>query len=484
MPINITNNDTWVMRQNIRNIRLKIELLDYKFRVVDQLQGNCTGGSLSINATSDVRRTVNINMVVTDSSFEVNPGGKVWLDKYIKVWIAVDNLITGEPNWINLGVYIINNPTRKYDPKTNTLSFQALDLMAKLTGLRNGYINGVPTIIPAGTTIREAMISAVTQFGGFDKYVIEEDNHKVPYELKFERAATVFDIIKTLRDLWPGYEVYFDVNGTFHYNWIPNGTNDPIQVDNTVFDQNVTSVEVTTLFDEVKNDIEVWGKSHNPSVFIENITVSGNTYSGTAEGLASIEPYVIMSFIPPSIVQNPQIKIGDFGTFPILNEDGSPAVLNLPAGTMYCIQVNEDKKSFLYLGSQQIYANIKDTNPDSPFYVNGPVGDIKYICTGGEYEKIWTDDLAMQRAEYELYLHDRLCDTVTLKSVPIYWLDVNAKVEYINEDVGLVNKKWNAKTNQYDLPSHFMIKSISTNLDSSATMLINMARVYPTYPFM
>lgn len=476
-----TNENYRVVKQNIRNIRLRIQLLNEKFQVVDNLEGNCTDGNVTINADSDIRRTCNITMVVTDASFEVNPGGKIWMDKYIKVFVGVDNLITGETNWINMGIYLINNPTRKYDASTNTLTFQALDLVSKLTGLRNGYINGVPTIIPAGESIREAMISTITQLGGFSNYVIADNPQKIPYELKFERASTVWDIIKTLRDISPNCQCYFDVNGVFHYDLITAYASDPVMVDNDIWDSNVTSVEVTTEFDYVKNDIEIWGKAHTPSVHIENVTVSGNTYSGDVTGLASIEEYVIMSFIPPYAVQNPQITLGSFGTFPILNEDGTPAEFTLPQGTLLAIQVNPGKKSFLYLGSTQIYANLKDTNPDSPFYVNGPVGDIKLVCTGGEYEKIWTDDLALQRAEYELYLHARLHDTITLKSVPVYWLDVNQKIEYINSNINLVPQKWNVQTQQYDLPSHFITKNIQMGLGPSATMTVKAMRFYPYF---
>lgn len=100
-----------------------------------------------------------------------------------------------------------------------------------------------------------------------------------------------------------------------------------------------------------------------------------------------------------------------------------------------------------------------------------------------EYEKIWTDDLAMQRAEYELYLHARLNDTITLKSVPVYWLDVNQKIEYVNKDINLVPQKWNVQTQQYDLPSHFITKNIQMGLGPGATMTVKAMRFYPLYPF-
>lgn len=483
MPLVVSNDEYRATKQSIRNLRIKINLLNFTFQTVDSLEGEAISGNITIDANADIRRTCTIEMVVTDSTFEVNPGSKIWMNKYIQVYAGIDNLITGETNWTNMGIYLINNPTRVYDTSTNTLSFQALDLMSKLTGIRNGYIEGVPTIIPVGSSIRDSMISVITQLGGFTKYIIEYNPQTVPIEIKVEREATVYDLLVKLRDISPNYEIFFDVNGVFHYQLIPSGKSDPILIDNDIWDSVVTQIETTTEFDQVKNVIEVWGHSHEPSVYVENVTASGSTYSGTAVGLTTLPEYAVIGFVPPSIISNPKLKINNLDEKPILNEDGSAAVIPKADGTYYCVQVNKGGNSFLFLGTQQIYATISETNPDSPFYINGSVGEIRYICTGGEYENIWTNDLALQRAEYELYLHARIMDTVTLNSLPVYWLDVNIKTEYVNEKVGLINQKWNAQTQSYDLPSHYIIKNVSMGLGHGDSMSVTMSRFYPLYPF-
>lgn len=481
----VTNDQFRVSQQNIRNLRLKIDLLNYEYKVVDQLEGWALNGSITINADSELRRTATINMVVTDSSFDVNPGGKIWMDKYLQIWIGIDDLVTGEPVWHNMGIYLLNSPTRTYDPSTNNLSFQALDLMSKLTGIRNGNIEGTPTIIPVGSSIREAMISCVDQLGGFKKYIIEDNPQKVPIEIKIEREGTVFDLIRELRDIVPNYEVFFDVNGVFHYQKIPSGKDDPILIDNNTWDGIVTGVEISTDFEYVKNSVEVWGHLHNPSVVVEEITVNGDTYVGKAIGLdpTSFTEYVVLGMVPPSIIQgNPKLKINDMAAMPIVNEDGTPAIFpQVGENIYYCLQVMEGGQKLLYLGEQQIFAKLEDTNPDSPFYVNGSVGRILKVFTGSEYDVIWTDDLALQRAKYELYLHDRLQDTITLKGLPLYYIDVNILIEYINQDIGIVPKKWNVRTQTYDLPSYFMIKSVTLGLDHTATMSVTACRYYPEY---
>lgn len=105
--------------------------------------------------------------------------------------------------------------------------------MSKLTGVRNGALPGVPTIIPQGSSVREAMIAAI-KLAGFTKYVVNECTNTdgsvqaVPYDIQVNQGGYVFDIIKQLRDILPNYQVYFDVNGVFHYDQIPSGDNDPV----------------------------------------------------------------------------------------------------------------------------------------------------------------------------------------------------------------------------------------------------------------
>ena len=76
----ITSNQFNTSLQNIQSRYIKLELLNYQFQTVDNIEGVCTGGSISIDANSDIRRTGSVELVITDSSFEVASGGKVWLE--------------------------------------------------------------------------------------------------------------------------------------------------------------------------------------------------------------------------------------------------------------------------------------------------------------------------------------------------------------------------------------------------------------------
>lgn len=107
-------------------------------------------------------------------------------------------------------------------------------------------------------------------------------------------------------------------------------------------------------------------------------------------------------------------------------------------------------------------------NPESPFTID-KIGERIKVCNSGDYEKIYTDELALQRAEYELYLGARLTDSISVECLLIPWLDVNQKVSYTAH---LASEK---------KPQQYMISSINYEL-GSGTMTVKMARFYPYYP--
>ena len=130
----------------------------------------------------------------------------------------------------------------------------------------------------------------------------------------------------------------------------------------------------------------------------------------------------------------------------------------------------DQEKYFQFMGEVTPYAQIKEENPDSPYYVGGSVGEIRQVLQGGDYDNIYTSDLAMERAKWELYRLCRLQDSVTLNCVPIYWLDVNWLVE-----ITLPNKYGIEEKELY------MIKSINIGSGLGSTQSITMARYYPYY---
>lgn len=256
-----------VSLQSNRVIHAKINVLDFDFNLVEEITGVVLdGSSYTIDATSDIRRTCSITIVVKDSTFDVKYGGKIWLDKYIQIFVGIeDNKNNREVVYSNIGLYLIDNPKQMYDATNNTLSINGVDLMSKMTGLRNGYLEGITYQIKANTNIRNAMISLVKDECGFNQYSIDLPHPTIttPADLSFGLGSTVYNIIAQLRDINSNYQTYFDTDGVFNFNRIPSGEHEQIMVNDEVWERVLISYSKETNFEEVKNYIEVFGKTQD-----------------------------------------------------------------------------------------------------------------------------------------------------------------------------------------------------------------------------
>lgn len=394
---------------------------------------------------------------------------KIKSDKYIRVWVGIMSLMSGNIEYINCGLYIIDAPSYQYDPSTHTLTLSLLDLMAKLTGVRNGYLEGIPVVLSAGENIRQTIIDTLA-LGGFTKYVVEEapSPGTIPNDLEFGQGSTIYNLLAGLRDIYPDYEIFFDVNGVFYYKPIPTGNNEPILVDNTLWNKIVTSEKTDVDFQNVKNVIEVYGRTHDPAHFSTETTVASNTITLTIDDVTEYTEGMIYGFTltnNPGYVA-PSLQINELTAYPIMMSDGTTtAEIVAESGEIYyCVEFKGTYWN--WLGHLQAYGYAEDDNAQSPFYVNGTVGQIRLPLYGGEYENCISDDLAQQRAEYELWLHTNMNNTLTLTCTPVPFLDVNILVEYTSQR--------NNQTNQY------IIKSINFGLASTDNMTITLMKFYPS----
>jgi len=366
-----------VIQQSNRDIFVRLSLLNYQLKKVDEIQGVTLSGSISEDATSDIRRTLSITLVVKDSSFLVSSDKKIWMDKYIKVEIGIKNIKTQKIVYWNKGFYMINQPSISYSPNDNTLSFTGVDLMAKMTGKRNGQLQ-LKTIITAGTPISTAIQTVVKNLGGFPNVVIQQSNNVTPYDITKEAGDTIYSLIDDLRNLFMDLEMFFDENGTFYYQRIPNKINDPIVLNfYELYRDLVLKVGTDWDFENVKNRIIVNGRQ-------------------------------------------------------------------LDNGT-------------------RITYTLNNTDANSPFNVNTNIGVIPLVVNN---EKIFTENQAITQAEYELFKHNNLCNSINLDIVPVYWLKSNQKIYYKNEDL--------------NIDGQYIINNLTIPLTYSETMSIQAYKIYPS----
>lgn len=127
------------------------------------------------------------------------------------------------------------------------------------------------------------------------------------------------------------------------------------------------------------------------------------------------------------------------------------------------LEVPDDEKHKEYV-EQFNCPNIVYTQYDSRFAIEN-IGIRVKTCKDDVYSYIYTDDLALQRAEYENYLSVRFSSQLELNLINIPWLDVNRKITYKSELTDLAT---------------YMIESISGS-NNSPTISVSATMFYPQY---
>ena len=565
--INITEQQYSIVKQPYRELYCKVNLLNYQFQVVDELSGVIIDDSWTISATSDIRRTGTLVIAPDDNNaYKIQAGSKIFLDKYVQVYIGIKDNHTDEIIYNNMGIYLINNPTHTFDSTTNKISLQLVDLMAKLTGLRNGYLEGYEYQLKEGQDVREIIIALLAE-AGFNNYSIEiddEDYKTIQYDMSIDGTGTVYDILKTINEnQYINYQMYFDVNGVFHFKRIPMSRQDTVMVDDDIWNYTYISHDVTTDYESVKNDIVVLGKTHTASQYSNDCTYDSthHAFVMSCAGIKREKNHMKLAFTTPANLEptDPNVQyyvnVNNYGYYP-LKTNLTNSIFSLQPDTYYVIKMqnfprydinisgatntttytlsqkiegvendsdilgafisitaksmNEamtqnivvtgynsetltlttsatlnstsaltNRLTYIYkavdrndaywqfMGTYQPRAEIKEENPQSPFYVDGSVGKIRIVLSGGDYDNISTSELAYQRAQYELYTRCRLNDSLTLTCLPIYWLDVNWLIS-IKLPTERVSKL-------------FTIKEITISSGVTGVQTINMMSFYDYY---
>ena len=388
--MNIDQREYNVTKQRGRIIHTKINILNFDFQIVGEVSGVVLdGSSYNIDATSDIRRTCNISLIPKDSTFDITYGGKIWMDKYVQVFIGIEDIThNNEVVYSNLGLYLINNPNQVYDATNNTITISGVDLMAKMTGMRNGYLEGITYQVPADSGIKQVMTSLIQDECGFNKYSIDQPSPTIltPYELSFGLGSTAYNILTQLRDINANYQTYFDQNGVFWFNPIPSGENEQVMVDDDIWNKVLISYKKSTDFESVKNRIEVFGKTQD----------DGHTPYGEAMEINPESPFYIGDQIEGTNRYENEIRIVLSGG----EYDNIYPLADYPSDDIPQPQYDEQVAQF--------------------------------------------NSLAQQRANYELYTRCRLQDQLELTCVPVYWLDVNWLI-----NITLPNKQGTEELQQY-----------------------------------
>ena len=529
--------------------KLRIEVLDQKQKIIGILYGT-VNGTMSINGESDVRRTASFVLQPTlTEKIKLTENSLLWLNKDIRIYAGLYNIRTKDYKYYPIGTYVYTDTSGTYDATTNSLTINCADYMKKLDGTKNGQLGPLTIIYPAYkeneatgevieyNIIRNAVIETLEKLARITNHRINDigeyrampeynENWKkyreeniytwntIPFDQEFSAGCSVLSILTTLRDLYPNYEMFFDMDtNTFICQLKPMCYEDDLFLDNDfiqkVFISENTTVDMTT----VRNICEVWGKIIETDFYSESCSYTNNTYTSNISGYDDnyYNGDVIALRIPTSNQANAKLNINHLGVIGIYNESTeSPIGANvLKPNNVYAFKIkkkrvnSEDVIQAYLLGQWQVHAMNVLTNgrksgefvtsfdgqryelyskeyfqkfyncervdmtiiPNSPYTVE-KLGEIPDVKIGGEYENITSDDLAADRAKWENWKTSRLTDNITITTALLPFLDVNKKVSYKRSDA--------------DREYQYVITSVSHDF-SAYTSTITMYRFYPLY---
>ena len=504
----ITQRDIELLTTRNRSVAIRLELLNKREQIIETLEGECINSQLSLASTSDVRRTCALTLYVKDASYIVSENARIWLDKYVRLSYGIWDMIAKDYRWYVLGQFMFASSDYAFTATEKTVSAPLVDLMAMFTQERGSAIGANQTIVPVGSNIRNAMVSVVTDLVGWHRHSVVdwvEGGGLVPFDQEFNIGVYPHEIIARLRDLYPGYETFFATDGTFTCQRIPTALSDEVILKAEIMDQLIThgGIKPRMNFADMKNVTEIWGMELEPDRYSDEVESVGSTYNVTIEDITVMDSGVSYGFtVPTYSVWGQKIQINALGAYPIYvkrtNPDGTEIddpvhEWELVAGIPYVFLYNDGK--FFLQGELNVHVVVMEVNvmpsdavkaehmakfdcrnigyivnPESPFAVDrADVGMVVQVMHGGDFEKIYSTELALDRAAYETWKTTRLVETTTIECLLVPWLEINHKIEFTSQITGK--------------PEQYLVKSATFDL-SRSTMTVECVRFWPYYPWL
>lgn len=374
--------------QRVRTLHIKLELLNQFDNVIDRIEGISTDGSINLSGNSAYRRTGSLSLVVKNKSLLPSPSSRIWFNRKIRVYVGLSGH-DDVAHWFNQGIFLIKKVDIDRSTNEHKMSLDLVDLMATVDGTFSGQLGIETELLAKGITISEAMRLTLSSLGkvSVDNIIVNGNNVLLPYDLEKDATSTVYDVMSELLGLYMGWEFFVNVHGFYVVQKIKDTKNDPIAWDFTENKMDLVITSSSTInFDNVKNSVVVWGKK------LDNGTQPHWIYRNR--------------FARNTISERNLIS-------------------NKTKGDI-CFVKNEDK-SYCWNDSSW---GVLGFNVVPEFNVES-IGERLHTFSD---DKIFNNDQAMLRAEYELEQKSNLAETINMSCSPIFGLESNEKIRLEDGD--------------------------------------------------
>ena len=192
---------------------IKINILDFKEKFIQSIQGKVTAGNINLDGSSGMRRSCNLTMVAEAIENDLNNVENLLsINKKIEIEIGFLNTTDEYLNypilWFPQGIYVIVAPSITRSVSSATISLQLKDKMALLNGECGGTFPASVTfhemdtfdnegnIITVKPTIYQIIQELVHHWGGeqLGKIIINDVDNQVKYVAKWMGKTPLYKI--------------------------------------------------------------------------------------------------------------------------------------------------------------------------------------------------------------------------------------------------------------------------------------------------
>lgn len=206
-------------KERIREQTVKIIVLDWKENPLQEIQGKVTGGSITINGSSSMRRTCNLSLLADEDNTDIKSiNNLLSINKKVSLEIGFTNFTDKYLDypilWFPLGVYVIIQPSISNSISGISISLQLKDKMCLLNGECGGTLPSSVTfheqsyIDEDGNEIIERPLvytiiqELVNHFGGeqLGKIIISDIDSRVKKVMKWCGSSPLYIISTTTEE--------------------------------------------------------------------------------------------------------------------------------------------------------------------------------------------------------------------------------------------------------------------------------------------